>query len=94
MLAAHPERTAEESGRLVRLARLQAVAEDVLGGADKAGRWLRERLSILDGKRPLAARSGQDRQAKLAGSVENNPKPTWPARFCCDARHSSHATMW
>jgi putative toxin-antitoxin system antitoxin component (TIGR02293 family) len=45
--------TVEESDRLVRLARLQALAEDVLGDADKANRWLRERLPILDGKRPL-----------------------------------------
>ena len=45
--------TIEESDRLVRLTRLQAVAEDVLGDADKANRWLRERLAILDGKRPL-----------------------------------------
>jgi len=45
--------TVEESDRLVRLARLQAMAEDVLGDADKANRWLRQRLPILDGKRPL-----------------------------------------
>jgi putative toxin-antitoxin system antitoxin component (TIGR02293 family) len=45
--------TVEESDRLVRLARLQALAEDVLGDAGKANRWLRERLPILDGKRPL-----------------------------------------
>jgi putative toxin-antitoxin system antitoxin component (TIGR02293 family) len=45
--------TIEESDRLVRLARLQAVAGDVLGDPDKANRWLRARLSILDGRRPL-----------------------------------------
>ena len=45
--------TVEESDRLVRLARLQAVAADVLGDAGKADRWLRARLSILDGKCPL-----------------------------------------
>jgi putative toxin-antitoxin system antitoxin component (TIGR02293 family) len=45
--------TVEESDRLVRLTRLQALAEDVFGEADKANRWLREKLAILDGKRPL-----------------------------------------
>jgi putative toxin-antitoxin system antitoxin component (TIGR02293 family) len=45
--------TVEESDRLVRLTRLQALAEDVLGDAGKANLWLRERLPILDGKRPL-----------------------------------------
>ena len=45
--------TVEESDRLVRLTRIQALAEDVLGGAEKANRWLREPLGILDGKAPL-----------------------------------------
>jgi putative toxin-antitoxin system antitoxin component (TIGR02293 family) len=45
--------TIKDSDRLVRLARLQALAGYVLGDADKANRWLRTRLSILDGKRPL-----------------------------------------
>jgi putative toxin-antitoxin system antitoxin component (TIGR02293 family) len=43
----------EESDRVVRLARVQAVAEDVFGDAEKANRWLRETLGILDGKSPL-----------------------------------------
>lgn len=45
--------TIEESDRLVRLARIQALAEDVFGDAEKANRWLREELGILDGKAPL-----------------------------------------
>ena len=47
--------TVEESDRLVRLTRLQALAEDVFGDADKANRWLREKLAILGDKRPLDA---------------------------------------
>jgi putative toxin-antitoxin system antitoxin component (TIGR02293 family) len=43
----------EESDRLVRLARIQSQAEDVFGDAEKAGRWLRDALGILDGKAPL-----------------------------------------
>jgi putative toxin-antitoxin system antitoxin component (TIGR02293 family) len=43
----------EESDRVVRLARIQALAEDVFGDVAKANRWLREKLGILDGKSPL-----------------------------------------
>jgi len=45
--------TVEESDRLVRLTRIQALAEDVLCDAEKANRWLREPLHILDDKTPL-----------------------------------------
>jgi putative toxin-antitoxin system antitoxin component (TIGR02293 family) len=45
--------TLEESDRVVRLTRIQALAEDVFGDVSKANRWLREGLSILDGKSPL-----------------------------------------
>ncbi|HXW24544.1 MAG TPA: antitoxin Xre/MbcA/ParS toxin-binding domain-containing protein [Xanthobacteraceae bacterium] len=45
--------TVEESDRLVRLARIQATAEDVFGDAAKANAWLREPLGILDAKPPL-----------------------------------------
>lgn len=45
--------TVEESDRLVRLTRIQALAEDVFGSADKANHWLRAPLGILDGKPPL-----------------------------------------
>jgi putative toxin-antitoxin system antitoxin component (TIGR02293 family) len=43
----------EESDRLVRLARVQALAEDVFGDAEKAGRWLRQGLGILNRQAPL-----------------------------------------
>jgi putative toxin-antitoxin system antitoxin component (TIGR02293 family) len=45
--------TIEESDRVVRLARIQALAEDVFGDVGKANQWLREKLGILDGKSPL-----------------------------------------
>jgi putative toxin-antitoxin system antitoxin component (TIGR02293 family) len=45
--------TVEESDRLVRLTRIQALAEDVFGDAERANRWLRESLGILHGKPPL-----------------------------------------
>jgi putative toxin-antitoxin system antitoxin component (TIGR02293 family) len=45
--------TVEESDRLVRLTRIQALAEDALGDAEKANRWLREALRVLDDKAPL-----------------------------------------
>jgi putative toxin-antitoxin system antitoxin component (TIGR02293 family) len=45
--------TIEESDRLVRLARVQALAEDVFGDAEKAGQWLRQGLGILNGQAPL-----------------------------------------
>jgi putative toxin-antitoxin system antitoxin component (TIGR02293 family) len=45
--------TVAESDRVVRLMRIQALAEDVFGDAEKANRWLRENLTILDGKPPL-----------------------------------------
>jgi putative toxin-antitoxin system antitoxin component (TIGR02293 family) len=43
----------EESDRVVRLTRIQALAEDMFNDVDKANRWLREELGILDGKSPL-----------------------------------------
>lgn len=45
--------TVEESDRVVRLTRIQALTEDVFGDAQKANQWLRENLAILDGKPPL-----------------------------------------
>jgi putative toxin-antitoxin system antitoxin component (TIGR02293 family) len=43
----------EESDRVVRLTRIQALAEEVLGDVQRANRWLREPLGILDGKSPM-----------------------------------------
>ena len=45
--------TVEESDRLVRLARVQALAEDVFGDPDRANKWLRQGLGVLNGKAPL-----------------------------------------
>lgn len=45
--------TLEESDRLVRLTRIQALAEDVFGAPEKANRWLRQGLGVLGGKPPL-----------------------------------------
>jgi putative toxin-antitoxin system antitoxin component (TIGR02293 family) len=45
--------TLDESDRVVRLTRIQAMAEDVFGDAANANRWLREPLGVLDGKSPL-----------------------------------------
>ena len=43
----------EESDRVVRLTRIQALVEDLFGDVQRANRWLREPLGILDGKSPL-----------------------------------------
>jgi putative toxin-antitoxin system antitoxin component (TIGR02293 family) len=45
--------TVEESDRLVRLARVQALAEDVFGDPEKANKWLRQGLGVLKGQAPL-----------------------------------------
>jgi putative toxin-antitoxin system antitoxin component (TIGR02293 family) len=45
--------TVEESDRLVRLARVQALAEDVFDDAEKANKWLRQELGILNRRAPL-----------------------------------------
>ena len=44
---------ADESDRLLRLARVAAGAEDVLGAQDKAGRWLQKPNRALGGIAPL-----------------------------------------
>jgi putative toxin-antitoxin system antitoxin component (TIGR02293 family) len=45
--------TVEESDRLVRLTRIQALAEDVFGNTAKANTWLRDPLAELNGNPPL-----------------------------------------
>jgi len=45
--------TREESDRLVRIARLNAVSLEQFGSAEKAGRWLRKPNRALDGRVPL-----------------------------------------
>jgi putative toxin-antitoxin system antitoxin component (TIGR02293 family) len=46
--------SAEESDRLVRLARIAALAEEVLGSRDAAGRWLAAQNRGLGGRTPLS----------------------------------------
>lgn len=45
--------TAEQSDRLLRVARVLAIAEDTFGDAGKAGAWLRRPTAPLGGERPL-----------------------------------------
>lgn len=45
--------TVEESDRAVRLVRIQSLAEETFGDADKANRWLRKGLAELGGGTPL-----------------------------------------
>ena len=45
--------TVEESDRLARLARVQAVAADVFGDTKKADKWLRQGLAVLGSQAPL-----------------------------------------
>jgi uncharacterized protein (DUF2384 family) len=48
------------------LTRIQITAEDVFGNVEKANRWLRTRLKILDDKSPLeVARTDYDSGARL-----------------------------
>ena len=51
--AQHTKLSADESDRLARLARLLVRAEEALGDAGKARRWLSEPNRALDGQRPL-----------------------------------------
>ena len=45
--------TADESDRLVRVARVNAIATEQFGNAEKAARWLRKPNRVLDGRVPL-----------------------------------------
>jgi putative toxin-antitoxin system antitoxin component (TIGR02293 family) len=45
--------SADESDRLLRLARVVARAEEVLGSSERAGAWLRGPVRALGGVRPL-----------------------------------------
>ncbi|MBK1666061.1 toxin-antitoxin system antitoxin component family protein [Rhodospirillum rubrum] len=45
--------TAEQSDRLMRVARVLAAAEETFGASDKAGHWLRRPTQALSGERPL-----------------------------------------
>jgi putative toxin-antitoxin system antitoxin component (TIGR02293 family) len=45
--------TAAESDRVVRLARILALAKETLGSMEKASRWLQTRNRALEGDRPI-----------------------------------------
>jgi putative toxin-antitoxin system antitoxin component (TIGR02293 family) len=45
--------TAEESDRMVRLARVLALAKETLGDMEKAGRWLQTPNRALEGDKPF-----------------------------------------
>ena len=45
--------TVDESDRAVRLLRVQSIAEEAFGSAEKANIWLRRKLSELGGETPL-----------------------------------------
>ena len=45
--------TPDETDKLVRLTRIQSIAEEVFEDAEKADRWLRQPLNILDDRTPL-----------------------------------------
>jgi putative toxin-antitoxin system antitoxin component (TIGR02293 family) len=45
--------TPEQSGRLVRVARVIAAAEETFGSREKAGTWLRRPTTALAGESPL-----------------------------------------
>jgi putative toxin-antitoxin system antitoxin component (TIGR02293 family) len=45
--------TVDESDRAVRLLRVQTIAEEAFGSAEKANIWLRRKLSELGGEAPL-----------------------------------------
>jgi putative toxin-antitoxin system antitoxin component (TIGR02293 family) len=66
----------DESDRLARVARLYAMAEDVLGSRDAAQRWMKTPNRALDGVRPLdeletevAARDVEDMLGRIRYGV-------------------------
>lgn len=52
-MTSHSRLTAIESDRVVRLARMLAMAQETLGDLEKAGRWLKTPNRALEGDRPL-----------------------------------------
>lgn len=65
---------ADESDRLLRLARLAASAEDVLGAHENAGRWLQKPNRALGGVTPLSLLDtdlGAEAVATILGRIEH-----------------------
>jgi putative toxin-antitoxin system antitoxin component (TIGR02293 family) len=52
-IASHSRLSAEESDRMVRLARVLALANETLGDRAKASRWLQTPNRVLDGNTPF-----------------------------------------
>jgi putative toxin-antitoxin system antitoxin component (TIGR02293 family) len=66
--------SAAESDRLLRLARVAARAEDVLGGQERAGAWLRGAVRALGGVRPLDLLDtdlGAQQVERILGRIEH-----------------------
>ncbi len=66
--------SAAESDRLLRLARVAAEAESVLGAPDKAGQWLQKPNRALRGAAPLALLDtdlGAEQVVTVLGRIEH-----------------------
>src|SRR5947208_14029029 len=66
--------SAAESDRLLRLARVAARAEDVLGSQERAGAWLRGTVRALGSVRPLdllVIDIGNQHVERILGCIEN-----------------------
>jgi putative toxin-antitoxin system antitoxin component (TIGR02293 family) len=66
--------SADESDRLLRLARVAAGAEDVLGSRERAGGWLRGPVRALGGVRPLDLLDtdlGAQQVERILGRIEH-----------------------
>jgi putative toxin-antitoxin system antitoxin component (TIGR02293 family) len=66
--------SAAESDRLLRLARVAARAEDVLGSQERAGAWLREPVRALGRVRPLDLLDtdlGAQQVERILGRIEH-----------------------
>jgi putative toxin-antitoxin system antitoxin component (TIGR02293 family) len=70
----HRPLSAEESGRVYRLAKVTEAAEQFFGHGDAAQRWLNQSKVALGGKGPLtfaATAEGADYVLKLLGRMEH-----------------------
>lgn len=66
--------SADESDRLLRLARVAARAEDVFGSHQRAGEWLRGAVRALGGVRPLDLLDtdlGAQQVERILGRIEH-----------------------
>ncbi len=66
--------SADESDRLLRLARVVARAEDVFGSQERAGAWLRGTVRALGGVRPLDLLDtdlGAQQVERILGRIEH-----------------------